>query len=118
MNFPIPRCGDLVLPIVIQRNTEARSSTGAVSESWVEFGQRFAKFWPNSSREMYQAKQSFSEATGAWVCHGNLAVTEKMRITQGARRYDVLGVVSSNGAAPADAPYLMLIVKEGISKGS
>ena len=118
MNFPSTRAGDFTLPIQIQRNTEGRSLTGAVVESWVTFGERFARFVPDTARELYQAKQTFSEASGAWLCHGHIATTEKMRVIQGSRRYDVLGVVTSDGASPVDAPYLMLIVKEGISKGS
>ena len=71
-----------------------------------------------STREVYRARQVMADTTVVMLMRGHMAVTPKMRVSHSGRLYDILGVESLDGKAPAQADWLHLLCREGASQGN
>lgn len=80
---------------------------------------RWCAMYPKGSREVFRASQVVPETTWVLRCEGYVAIEESMRaMHDDGRVFDILGVHGDDGKRPADAPWLMLLCREGASKGS
>jgi SPP1 family predicted phage head-tail adaptor len=108
--------GQYTCRVTIQRNTPSTSPSGAVTNSWSDLAQRWAK--PpvfRGGREFYSLFQQSSETEAVWEMTGYLNVTAKMRLVFDGIRYDILDVRGEHGKAPARATHLTLLCKAGQS---
>ena len=87
------RGGALRHPIVIQTQTEAKDSYGAVTPSWATFASVRAEVSPVVGREYFVAKQSSSSTTHRFRIRYLANVTAQMRILFDSRYFIIESVI-------------------------
>lgn len=87
---------DLSTRITIEEPFETRSATGGVVTEWRTFAERWAKPSYAGGKEFpYRgqiAHQLLGEVDAAFVIRAPLAVTNKMRVSMGSRKFNILAV--------------------------
>ena len=91
------RAGQLRYRITIQQATEAQDSFNQPIATWSTFAQRYAELLPQSGREFIAARQIVPELQHLVNLRWLAGVTPKMRVTLGARTFDILAVLDLEG---------------------
>lgn len=82
--------------ITIQKATESRSATGAVTVVWSTFAPLRAQKLTSGGREFYAAQKINAETSVLFVCRHYPGVLPKMRVNDGTI-YDILSVTDPDG---------------------
>ena len=99
------KAGRMRHKIVIETNTQARTSTGSLTDSWATHATVRCNVEPLSSRE-YFAADSVNTANQTKFQIRNLStVTTKMRILWGSRYFDIQSII-----VPREIKHEMLLV--------
>lgn len=91
------RAGTLRQSIIIEQATEARTGSGAVTESWATYATQRARQAITGGREFVTAQQLHSELSVLFVCRYKSGVTSKMRVNHGGTYYDILAAYDPTG---------------------
>lgn len=109
----------LNIRLTIEQSTPTRTAAGGVTDVWSEFVQRWGEVKYLSMRQLQEVSQLFPESTLTLRCRGHAAVTPKMRVNcSDGRLFDIVGVTTEDGKAPAYSEMLNLHCKERVSAGS
>jgi head-tail adaptor len=74
--------------------------------------ERWGRFLPKGSKDYVNAAQVWADVDWIVECRGRAAITSAMRVRQGRRYFDILGVFAPDGRAPAEADMLKVACKE------
>lgn len=91
------RAGTLRQSIIVEQVTEARTASGAVTESWATYATLRARQAITGGREFVTAQQLHSELSVLFVCRYKSGVTSKMRVNHGGTSYDILTAYDPTG---------------------
>ena len=88
------RSGRLNKKITIQKTTQAQSSIGEATDTWLTYAVRWASIEPLLGREYFESQQVNAEETIRFRIRYLSGVTPKMRISWDSRLFDIRSVVN------------------------
>lgn len=83
--------------VALQTVSEARSSTGAVTETWNTTATVWAEVVDLAGREFWDARQVNAELTARIRIRYRSGIVPKMRAVFGARTFDIQSVIDPEG---------------------
>lgn len=83
------RAGRLDREITIERATDARGTSGAVTKTWATLATVPAEVRPKRGREFFAAGQVAGEVDTVFRIYWRSDITVKDRISYGGRTYDI-----------------------------
>lgn len=108
-------------PITIESAPEVRSPSGASRFDWDNpsvVAQRKAKIEIGDSREVFRARQIMPEVEAVITVRGRVNVSARMRVVHAdGRKWDIVGVATSDGKSPINAEYVHLNCIQGVRPG-